>query len=75
MLFLENQLTEIDAQLVLLRDERKRHSAIFGKLIIEHQHTISDITGYFDQRDELLRTGKRRVTGSGNACYRRVFFL
>ena len=33
MFFLKNQLVDIDEQLFLLRDEEKRYSAAFGKLI------------------------------------------
>ena len=42
-LFLTHQLTEIHEQLVLLRDEKKRHSAAFGNLITERQNAVSAV--------------------------------
>ena len=44
-LFLENQLIDIDEMLVLLRDERTRYSAAFGKLITERQNAVSVLNG------------------------------
>ena len=41
MLFLENQLSDMDEQLFLLRDEEKRYSAAFDKLIAERQNAHS----------------------------------
>ena len=91
MLFFKSQLTEIDEQWYLLRDEEKRHSAAFGKLITERQIPHSVLKCYFDLRGELnpkihcsiaarvffegTAKGEQRVTGSPTACHPRVFFL
>ena len=49
---LKNQLTNINEQMVLVRDEKKGYSAAFGQLITERQKAVDVLKGYFDQRDD-----------------------
>ena len=50
------------------RDEKKRYSAAFGKLIAERQNTVSALNSLFDQRDELQRF-KRRLLHCGTSVF------
>uniref|UniRef100_A0A7S1AJB0 Uncharacterized protein n=1 Tax=Noctiluca scintillans TaxID=2966 RepID=A0A7S1AJB0_NOCSC len=52
-LSLKDQLTKINEQMGLLKEEKKGYSAAFGQLISERQNVTGDMKGLFDQRDEL----------------------
>jgi uncharacterized coiled-coil DUF342 family protein len=52
-LSLKDQLTKINEQMALLKEEKKGYSASFSQLISERQNVTGDMKGLFDQRDEL----------------------
>ena len=61
-------MTELNEQWNFVRDERKRHSAAFGKLITERQNAVKSVF-------EVTAHGEQRVTGSGKCMSPSVLLL
>ena len=66
----KNQLTEIDEQMVPMRDEKKWYSGAFGKLIAERQNSRNVLHGSFDPRDELNQKIQATIAAERQECFR-----
>ena len=66
---LDTSEIEIDEQLFLLRDEEKRCSAAFGRLITERQNAHSVLKCNFGQRDKLNPKIQAKIAAKRQECF------